>query len=332
VTVISREPPMNPLETKHLPEKPRVIFFGTPPFAVPTLKSLVGKGHKVLGVVTQPDRPKGRGRKLMSPPIKQAALELGLHIMQPEKASDPCFCSRIAALLPDLLVVVAFGQILKENLLEIPMWGALNIHASLLPRYRGAAPIQWAVLNNEPRTGLSAMRMDEGLDTGPVLYQEDIPIPENETAGELHDRLSSMAGRFILAVLEDWTKGKLSIKEQDDSLATYAPKIERHMALIDWSRSVVAIHGQIRAFDPWPGATTTLAGKQLKLFSSRMVPGDVQGGVPGRVTKTGETGIVVEAGDGLIEVGALQLAGKKRLPANEFLRGFPLAEGIVLGE
>lgn len=330
--MISEQAPMNPPETKHLPENPGIIFFGTPAFAVPTLKSLVEEGRKVLGVVTQPDRPKGRGRKLMSPPIAQAALELGLLVMQPEKASDPGFCSRIAALSPDLLVVVAFGQILKKDLLEMPGWGALNIHASLLPRYRGAAPIQWAVLNNESRTGLTAMCMDEGLDTGPVLYQQDVPIHENETAGELHDRLSRMAGRFISTVLENWTRGNLSRREQDDSLASYAPKIDRHMALIDWNGSAAAIHGQIRAFDPWPGAATTLSGKQLKLFSSRKVPGDVQNGLPGRVVKIFDAGIVVETGDGLVEIGALQLAGKKRLTAGEFLRGFPVEEGTVLGK
>jgi len=323
---------MSPSEIKELPEKPRIIFFGTPDFAVPTLKGLVENGHLVLVVVTQPDRPKGRGRKLMPPAVKEAALALGLRVMQPEKASDPAFCSRIAALSPDLLVVVAFGQILKKNLLEIPGWGALNIHASLLPRYRGAAPIQWAVLNNEPRTGLSAMWMDEGLDTGPVLYQEGVPIPGNETAGELHDRLSEMAGGFILKVLEKWAKGKLSIKAQDDSLASYAPKIDRDMALIHWGGPAAAIHGQIRAFDPWPGARTTLAGKQLKVFSSRMVPGDVRGEKPGRVVKTSAAGIVVETGDGLIEIGSLQLAGKKRLPAGDFLRGVPLEEGTILGE
>ncbi len=323
---------MNPFETKELPEKPKIIFFGTPAFAVPTLKSLVEQGHHVLGVVTQPDRPKGRGRKLMSPPVKETALELGLRVLQPEKASDPDFCSRIAALSPDLLVVVAFGQILKKTLLEIPGWGALNIHASLLPRYRGAAPIQWAVLNNDPCTGLTAMRMDEGLDTGPILYQEELAILENETTGELHDRLSEMAGRFIRTVLEKWTKGRLRMKEQDDSLASYAPKIERHMALIDWTGAADVIHGQIRAFDPWPGATTTLAGKQVKLFSSRKVRERERMGTPGRVVKTSDAGIVVKTGDGLVEIGALQLAGKKRLPAGEFLRGFPLEEGTILGE
>ncbi len=318
-------------ETRPLPEKPRIIFFGTPGFAVPTLRSLVEKGHTILGVVTQPDRPKGRGRKLMPPPVKLAALELGLQVIQPGKASDPEFCSRIDALSPDLLVVVAFGQILKKNLLEIPRWGALNIHASLLPRYRGAAPIQWAVFNNEPSTGLSAMQMDEGLDTGPVLFQEEVLISENETAGELHDRLSGMAGRFILAVLENWSKGKIAKKEQDGSLSSYAPKIERHMTLIDWRKPSAAIHGQIRALDPWPGAATTLSGKQLKLFSSRRIKGDAQHGVPGRVIEIRDRGIVVEAGDGVIEAGTLQLAGKKRLPAGDFLRGFPLAEGTILG-
>jgi methionyl-tRNA formyltransferase len=329
--VTSEQPSMNSRQIEDLPEEPRIIFFGTPAFAVPALKGLVKKGGRVVGVVTQPDRPGGRGRKLMLSPVKQAALELGVPVMQPEKAADPLFCERIRAIQPDLLMVIAFGQILKKNLLHIPEWGALNIHASLLPRYRGAAPIQWAILNNEARTGLTAMRMDEGLDTGPILYQEELAILENETAGELHDRLSDMAGGFAGTVLEKWAEGSLSIKEQDDSLASYAPKIERHMALIDWSRSTDTIHGQILAFDPWPGATTALSGRQVKVFSSRKVQADERNGAPGRVVRTSASGIVVETGDGLIEIGALQLAGKKRLTAGEFMRGFPLAEGTILG-
>jgi methionyl-tRNA formyltransferase len=322
---------VNPLEKKDLPEKPRVIFFGTPAFSVPTLKSLVAGGHHLLGVVTQPDRPRGRGRKAASSPVKQTAIELGLEVMQPERTSDSSFCTRIGALSPDLFVVIAFGQILKKALLEIPGWGGLNIHASLLPKYRGAAPIQRAILNNEACTGLTAMRMNEGLDTGPILYQEGLAILENETAGELHDRLSELAGRFIITVLENWAKGRISIKEQEDSLASYAPKIERNMALIDWSRSTDRIHGQILALDPWPGAATTLSGKQVKVFSSRKVQGNGRIGTPGRVVRATDAGIVVETGDGVIEIQALQLAGKKRLAAGEFLRGFSVAEGTVLG-
>lgn len=323
---------MNPTDERNLPERPGIIFFGTPDFAVPALKSLVERGHRVLGVVTQPDRPRGRGRKLGVSPVKETALALGLQVLQPEKASDPAFCSQINGLAPDLLVVIAFGQILKKNLLEIPGWGALNIHASLLPRYRGAAPIQWALLNNESRTGLSAMRMDEGLDTGPVLYQEEIDISENETAGELHDRLSEMAGKFLLKVLEHWAQGKLMVLEQDDAQASYAPKINRDMALIDWGRNTAAIHGQIRALDPWPGATTTVRGRQLKVFSSRMVIVRGRSEHPGRIVETSDAGLVVETGDGLVEIGMLQIPGKRRLPAADFLRGMPLVEGTILGE
>ena len=322
---------MNCLNRRGLPGKPRVVFLGTPDFAVPTLRSLVQAGHRVTGVVTQPDRPKGRGRRLGMSPVKEAALALGLQVLQPEKVSEPAFCSRIAALSPDLLVVVAFGQILKKNLLRLPKWGALNIHASLLPRYRGAAPIQWALINTESRTGLSAMCMDEGLDTGPVLHQEQLEIQENETAGELHDRLSEMAGMFILRVLEKGIEGTLMMVDQDDAEASYAPKIDRHMAPIDWSETGATTHGKIRAFDPWPGATTSLSGKKLKIFSSRLVGEGKRTGRPGRIAGISVDGVVVETGDGLIELGALQLEGKRRLPAPDFLRGFPLMEGTLLG-
>jgi len=322
---------MNSLKKKNLPEEPRIIFFGTPGFAVPTLKALVEEGHLILAVVTQPDRPKGRGRKLTAPPVKQAALDFGLRVLQPDRASDPSFCNEIQSMTPDLLVVIAFGQILKKDLLKIPRWGALNIHASLLPKYRGAAPIHWAILNNEPNTGLTAMRMDEGLDTGPILYQEEVPILENETAGELHDRLAQMAGRFAVRVLRNWANGTLEEKEQEEPLASYAPKIDRDMAQIDWSRSADMIHGQIRAFDPWPGATTTIAGKQVKLFSSCRVRGDDCTLRPGRLAKTSDAGLRVETGDGLIEIQELQIPGKKRLPAREFLKGFPLENGTILG-
>ena len=330
--MISDQPPMRPPEKRDLPAKPRIVFFGTPAFSVPTLKSLVASGHHVMGVITRPDRPRGRGRKTVSSPVKQTATELGLRVMQPEKTSDSSFCTEVGALSPDLFVVIAFGQILKKPLLEIPGWGALNIHASLLPKYRGAAPIQRAILNNETRTGLTAMQMDEGLDTGPILSREELTIRENETAGELHDRLSELAGRFIITVLEDWGKGRISVREQEHSLASYAPKIERHMALIDWSRSTDQIHGQIRALDPWPGAATTLSGKQVKVFSSRKVPENKRIGKPGRVAGITDAAIMVETGNGLIEIGALQIPGKKRLAAGDFLRGFPVAEGTILGE
>ena len=189
---------MASLSKENFPSQPRLIFMGTPQFAVPTLEALIEKGHKILAVVTQPDRPKGRGRKQVPSPVKELAVTHQIKLLQPQKVSDDHFCDQIREMEPDMAIVVAFGQILKKNLLTIPGWGVINIHASLLPKYRGAAPIQWAILNNESKTGLTVMRMDEGLDTGPILFQKEVPILEDETAGQLHDRLSVLAGQVIV--------------------------------------------------------------------------------------------------------------------------------------
>lgn len=313
------------------PRRPKIIFMGTPDFAVPSLKALVKDGHKVLSVVTQPDRPKGRGRKLVPSPVKRVAQEYGIKILQPEKASDGQFCDTIRGLEPDLLIVVAFGQILKNNLLMIPRWGALNLHASLLPKYRGAAPIHWAILNNETKTGLTAMRMDEGLDTGPVLLQEKVVILEHETAGSLHDRLAGLSGDFIIKTLKGLAENRLKEMHQDPDDATYATKIDRGMSLIKWGLPANAISGLIRALDPWPGAFTTLEGKEIKLFSSRVTDKEARDEVPGRVAGESEGALQVETGKGLIEIMELQIPGKKRLPAGDFLRGFALEQGTMLG-
>jgi methionyl-tRNA formyltransferase len=313
------------------PDRPEIIFMGTPDFAVPSLRALVKEGHEVLSVVTQPDRPKGRGRKLSLSPVKRVAQEYGIKILQPEKASDAQFCDTIRSLEPDLLIVVAFGQILKNNLLMIPRWGALNIHASLLPKYRGAAPIHWAILNNETKTGLTAMRMDEGLDTGPVLLQEEVAIIENETAGSLHDRLAGLSGDFVIKTLRGLAENRLKEMHQDPNEATYATKIDRGMSLIKWDRPASAISGLIRALDPWPGAFTTLEGKEIKVFASRVTDKEPRDELPGRVAGQSKNSLLVETGKGLLEIKELQIPGKKRLPACDFLKGFPLEQGTMLG-
>ncbi len=305
---------------------------GTPAFAAPSLKALVEHGHNVECVVTQPDRPKGRGRKFIPSPVKHAANEFGVEVLQPEEASDHEFCQLITDRAPDILIVVAFGQVLKKCLLEIPWWGALNIHASLLPKYRGAAPIHWAILNNETVTGLTAMRMDEGLDTGPILLQEEVSILPDETAGQLHDRLALLSGGFLIKTLEGIVENRLNGRPQDSQMATYAPKINRRMALVKWDQPVPVVSAIIKALDPWPGAFTTLGGKEIKLFSPHVVSEDRPDGVPGRVTGQSSGGIYIETGRGVIEVRELQLSGKKRLPAGDFLRGFPLDDGTILGK
>ncbi len=314
-----------------LPANPGVIFMGTPDFSVPCLRALVERGYNILSVVTQPDRPKGRGRKVIFSPIKLAAMEYRLNVLQPEKASDRQFLEVIHGLSPDMLIVVAFGQILTKDLLESCRWGAVNIHASLLPKYRGAAPIQWAILNNEAKTGLTAMRMDEGLDTGPALCREELNIGPEETAGELHDRLAILAGNFLIETLKGLAENRIREKPQDNSLATYAPKIDRSMSLIKWDQPARAISAHIRALDPWPGAFTTLGEMKIKLFLSRVTDEIRTDVVPGRISGHLQGALEVETARGVIGVREMQISGKKRLAANDFLRGFPLRTGTVFG-
>jgi methionyl-tRNA formyltransferase len=310
----------------------RVVFMGTPDFAVPSLEALVRADYAISAVVTQPDRPRGRGRKPGQSPVKTAALSLGLDVLQPERVSDPAFCAEIMNLSPDVLVVVAFGQLLKRPLLEAAPLGAVNIHASLLPRYRGAAPINWAVINGETKTGLTAMRLDEGMDTGPVLLQEEIEIDPADTAGALHDRLASKSGDFLIKTLEGLAGGILREKAQEDSLATYAPKIDLSVRRISWSEPAGKICSLIRGLDPVPGAVTTLEGRDLKIFSPVSQVEDVTGRAPGAITFCGPGVLEVAARDGAVRIGSIQLAGRKRLPVGEFLCGMPLCEGCVLGE
>lgn len=323
---------MASLSKENFPSQPRLIFMGTPQFAVPTLEALIDKGHEILAVVTQPDRPKGRGRKQVPSPVKELAVTHQIKVLQPQKVSDDHFCDRIREMEPDMAIVVAFGQILKKNLLTIPGWGVINIHASLLPKYRGAAPIQWAILNNESKTGLTVMRMDEGLDTGPILFQKEVPILEDETAGQLHDRLSELAGKMIIEALTDMAKTQVKEISQDDSLASYASKIERRDSLVDWKQPATKISCLIRALDPRPGAYTMLEGKQIKLFSSTVVDRSGLDGVPGRVVRHTKETIHVDAGQGMIGIREIQYPGKKRLSIADFLRGFPLPEGTIFGD
>jgi methionyl-tRNA formyltransferase len=313
------------------PHNPKLIFMGTPEFALPTLEALIHHDHEILAVVTQPDRPKGRGRKVAAPPVKELALKHSLEVLQPQKASDDDFCELIKRKEPDLIIVVAFGQILKIDFLNIPRWGVINIHASLLPKYRGAAPIPWVILNNESQTGLTVMHMDEGMDTGPILFQVEIPILQDETYGQLHDRLAREAGDLIITSLNGMAGNSLKGIPQDHSMATYAPKIEKSTALIDWKQHAPKISSLIRAHDPIPGAYTTIEGKVVKLFSSRVVDEDRLDVVPGKVIRDEGGGLCVETGQGVIEVREIQYTGKKRLSVPDFLRGFSLTEGTVLG-
>ena len=314
------------------PGHPRLIFMGTPDFAVPTLKALIRHGHNVLAVVTQPDRPKGRGKKLTAPPVKELALEHGIEVLQPEKASDDLFCAQIRAKEPDLIVVVAFGQILKKKLLDIPRWGVINAHASLLPNLRGAAPIQWTILNDESKAGLTVMQMDEGMDTGPILFQEEVAVIEDETAGHLHDRLAGMAGDLMAKSLEHMSGKILKPTPQDHTKATYAPKIAKELSLVDWKGEAAKVSARIRGMDPRPGAYTLREGHEIKMFGSTVIDRNRGGVSPGQVLGLREECLVVGTGRGTVGVRELQYPGKNRLPAKEFLRGFSIPEGTVLGQ
>jgi methionyl-tRNA formyltransferase len=308
------------------------VFFGTPEFAVPTLKTLINEGYPILCAVTQPDRPKGRGRKLTPPPVKIFARERRLTVLQPEKL-DQRFLDGIQLLHPNLLIVVAFGQIIPGTVLRAAPWGAINIHASLLPKYRGSAPIQWAVINNEGETGLTTMFMDEGLDTGPILMQERVPILEGETAGVLHDRLASRAPGLLVRTLQGLADGTVTPTGQDEASATYIEKLKKEQGLIEWSWPAERICGLIRGLDPWPGAFTYYKGTMLKMYECRAGEGgEARATIPGRVKGLTEQGLEIETGRGTIVVGEIQAPGKKRLPCRDFMRGSTLQPEVILGK
>jgi methionyl-tRNA formyltransferase len=322
---------MGDLVFEDFPGRPKLVYLGTPDFAVPTLKALLDHGGRVLAVVTQPDRPQGRGKKVVFSPVKRLAIERRIPVLQPEKTSSSSFCDQIAAMNPDLMIVVAFGRILKKRLLDIPRWGAVNIHASLLPKLRGAAPIQRAIMNNARVTGLTVMRMDEGMDTGPILFQEEVPLLEDETAGHLHDRLSVMAGELMMTALKSMAEGPVRERPQDNAEATYAPKIEREDGLVTWSEPAESVSALIRALDPKPGAYTLWNRQEIKLYASTVMDKSTAGSLPGSVRGCKEGYLVVETGKGTVGIREVQAPGKKRLLVADFLRGAPVPEGSILG-
>jgi methionyl-tRNA formyltransferase len=313
------------------PSRPRMIFLGTPQFAVPTLKALIQEGCDIISVVTQPDRPQGRGQRLTPSPVKILAEENNLSILQPKKL-DEAYLNLLLPLKPELLVVVAFGQLIPGRVLSAATWGGINIHASLLPKYRGSAPIQWAIINNEKRTGLTTMCMDEGLDTGPILMQQEVDILEGETAGQLHDRLASLAPGLLIKTLQGWSNGTIEREEQDHSLATYAPKLTKEQGMINWSLPGDRVCGLIRGLDPWPGAFTYFNGNMLKLFGCLFADDRRRTSVPGRIKGLTGRGLEIETGKGSVIVRELQSPGKRRLPAGEFMRGSQVHPGSILGK
>ena len=308
----------------------RIVFMGTPEFAVPVLSALHGAGHEIALVISQPDRPKGRGRKLEPTPVKQKALELGLNVFQPDKIRKPEAVEAVAAAKPDLAVVAAFGQILPKAVLDIPTRGCLNTHASLLPAYRGAAPINWAIINGEERTGVTIMQMDVGMDTGDMLLKAEEPILPDDTAGSLTGRLSKVGAALIVKAIEELEAGRLTPVKQDPDKATYAPLLKKEMGLVDWSRPAPEIERLIRGLDPWPGAYTSRGTDVLKLWKA--TTSDIKAdGEPGSIVDAGREGIFVNTGSGVLVIKELQGPGGRRMSAPEYLAGHKISKGERLG-
>ena len=302
----------------------RIVFFGTPAFAVASLRALLQGRFDVAGVVTQPDKPQGRSRsELIPPPVKVLAQAEGIPVLQPVRPMGDVFAASLRRLEADLGIVVAYGHILRPEILAIPPQGMINVHASLLPRYRGAAPIQHAILRGEAETGITIMQMEAGLDSGPILHRVDTAITPDETAGQLSERLAELGGTALIEALSLISGSLVRPQPQDHTRATFAPKIDREMARVVWERDAATLVRQVRAFDPSPGAWSTLNGGILKLFSAREVPGT---GEPGEVLAAGER-LVVAAGRGAIAINEVQPAGKNRLPVEAWVRGRGVAAG-----
>ena len=308
----------------------KIVFMGTPAFAVPTLAQLI-ETQTVVGVVTQPDRPAGRGQEMRPSPVKELAQAAGLPLYQPHSLRKPEAAVPLRAWQPQAIVVAAYGQILRPHILELPPLGCMNVHASLLPRWRGAAPIQYALLAGDTETGISLMQMDEGLDTGPVFVQQAIPIRPDETAETLHDRLAALGAEMIRTHLDDILAGRLQPHAQDDERATVAPMIEKEDGRLDWTQPAAQLERRVRAMMPWPGAFTTWQGRRLKVLSARPAPDAAQvAAVVGQVVQDGNV-VAVCCGSGALQLFQVQLAGKRAMSADDFVRGRPEFVGDRLG-
>ncbi len=311
----------------------RVVFMGTPEFAVPSLKALVEAGYDVAAVVTQPEKPKGRGRKVSPSPVKEFASACGLKVLEPASIRDEAFVKGLSELAPDFIVVVAYGKILPPSVLKIPRYGCINVHASLLPKYRGAAPINWAVIRGEKETGVTTMLMDEGMDTGPVLLSERVSIAEDDTSESLSKRLADLGAALLVKTLRGLTEGSIKPKPQNNELASYAPLLKKEDGRIDFSKTASEVANLVRGTRPWPCAYTFWRGRLLKIHAGRALKeADEKNGCrPGTVVEVSDDSIKVKCAKGLFAVTELQLEGRRRMKAGEFLRGNTVEEGEVLG-
>jgi methionyl-tRNA formyltransferase len=309
----------------------RLVFMGTPNFAAASLEALLKSDHSVVGIVTQPDRPKGRGNILTPSPVKLLAQREQISLLQPLKMKDPEFFHALAGWKPDLIAVAAFGRILPPVILSLPLLGCINVHGSILPKYRGAAPIQWAIINGETETGITTMLMDEGMDTGAILLQETIPITPDDTVGTLSPRLAELGGNLLVETITRLKAGTLIPRPQDSSRATLAPLLKKEDGIIDWALPATALANRIRGLAPWPGAYTTVAGgDRWTIWRARKVPGPVTKS-PGVIVKVTHEAIHVATADGILAVMELQAANSRRMAVSQYLAGHPVAVGLQLG-
>lgn len=307
----------------------RLIFMGTPDFAVPTLKTLIESEHEVIAVITQPDKPKGRGKEMQFTPVKQAAIEAGIPVYQPVRVRDEKVVSMMAEWKPDAIIVAAFGQLLPKAILDMPVYGCINVHASLLPKYRGAAPIQWAVIDGEKESGVTAMLMNEGLDTGDMLKKVTVKIDEKETGDSLHDKLSVLGGGLIFEVLKELESGTAVRTPQTDEDSCYARMLKKEMGAIDFSMPAEKIERLIRGLNSWPSAYTHINGKTLKIWDADVLDEEYEG-ICGEIVKLSKDELLVKTGKGTLSLREVQLEGKKRMDLEAFLRGYPLQKGMQL--
>jgi methionyl-tRNA formyltransferase len=307
-------------------KKPRILFMGTPRFALASLQLLIGRTENIIGVVTQPDRPAGRGQQVVMPPVRELAVSRGIAVYQPRKVREEQFIEQVRSLAPDLIVVVAFGQILPGALLDIPPMGCVNVHASLLPAYRGAAPINWALINDETVTGVTIMLLDEGMDTGDILLQQPVAILPDDTAATLHDRLAERGAALLGEALDRRAGGGWPRIVQDHSRATYAPILKKEDGLIQWTKSAREIHNQVRGMNPWPGCFTFFRGKLLKIYHTGVLD-KYEAAAAGKITAVSDQGIEVAAGSNTLLIQELQLEGKKKMLAAEFIKGHAIKGG-----
>lgn len=315
-------------------ERPVIVFMGTPDFAVPILRKLVEANYSIALVVTQPDRPKGRKKVLTPPPVKEEAVKLGLPVFQPEKIKQEDALEKLEEIKPDLILTAAYGQILPVRLLELPRLGCVNVHASLLPKYRGAAPIHYAVMNGESETGVTLMYMEQGLDTGAMISKVSVPIEEEDNTGTLFEKLSLKGAELVIQTLPDLLAEQVQAEPQKDEEASYAPMLTREDERIDWHRSARQIFNQVRGLNPWPGAFTTWNNQVMKIWESRVhaETSEASSKTPGTVLQVSADEIIVQAGSGEIALTRIQPAGKKAMDVKDFVQGKSIERGTILGE